>query len=225
MPPADAHGDHPSAGGPRLTRRRFLAGSGILAGTGFFGFRFLHRHTNRLRPRLDRHAPTGRLGEAELATVLALLDVIVAEPMHETREAMAVLVNRATERVPGVLKEYRQGAELLEATAHQAGTGSFATATRPDRAAILDAIVWQYPALTGSTFADLAGRSLVRLDRLVLGEPARRFRELVVRDLLTRYYHRYAWHLLPYDNVPGRPGHPRGYTEPPSGDGAVEGLG
>jgi hypothetical protein len=216
MPRTQSSGDLPVNGGPRLSRRHFLVGSGVVPSAGVLGLPFLHHQTNRLRPRLDASAATGQLNGSELATLMALLDVIIAEPMHETSDAMALVVTRATQRVPGVLKEYRMGAELLESTARRRSLASFASATRPDRGAVVEAILWQFPALAGPSIADVAGRALVRLDRLVLNGPARRFRELVVRDLLARYYRRYAWNLLPYDNVPGRAGPPRAYTEVPA---------
>jgi hypothetical protein len=168
------------------------------------------------RPRLDRTAPTGRLSERDMATILALLEVLVPLALWPSREVMAAMVHEATEQRQGVLKEYQAGLAFLDQTASVSGVGpSFAQAGFEERQRILESLLWKYDSGTQGILASYVAKLHRGLEWVLQSETERRFRELMVRDLLRRFYGGpAAWALAAYSRRPGIPGDPREYVHP-----------
>jgi hypothetical protein len=148
--------------------------------------------------------------------MLALLEVLVPSTLWPGSEAMTVMVNQATEHVKGVLKEYKAGLFLLDQATRKYGMDtSFAEAEIEGRQRILESIMWRYPDAKPETRLYYEVKLYRVLERLCQSESQRRFRELVVRDLLNRFYSgSMAWKMVGYLRYPGLPGNPREYVQP-----------
>jgi hypothetical protein len=223
---APARGDEagrasPSTGRSVLSRRKFLVLTGMLAGTGaavYASFTLgLKRLIYILRPGPDHTAPTGRLSAQEMDAMIALLEILLPAALWPGRAAMVDMVNRATEHVKGVLQAYQDGVFLLDQTAREHTPGRrFADAERGMRQRILETLLWMYAGGKSGTLSYYVGLCYVSLERLCQSAPRRRFRELVVRDLLRRCYAgSVAWKMAGYSRYPGIPGHPRASVRPP----------
>lgn len=204
--------------GGRISRRRFVVRSGLgLAGAGLAGALGVELAQDGRRPEFDVRAPTGQLAPLERETIVALLEVVVSPAYLESRSTLASFVDSLTESRAGVLAEYRAGAALLDDQAHdRLGVRRFAKASVGARSALLEAMLWRYPAERGSELSDYRVKLQRRLERAIHSERVARFRELVVRDLLAQYHTRFAWRLTGYSNHPGVPGGPLAYVEPPA---------
>jgi hypothetical protein len=204
-----------------LSRRKFLVRTGLLSGTGAavyasfaLGFK---RLLYILRPGLDHAAPTGRLSAQEMDTLIALFEMLLPVTLWPSRGAMVDMVNQATEHVKGVLRAYQDGAYLLDQTAREHTPGRrFAVAGREVRQRILETLLWRYAGGKSGTLSYYVGLCYASLERVCQSAPRRRFRELVVRDLLRRFYAgSVAWKMAGYSRYPGIPGHPRASVRPP----------
>ena len=92
---------------------------------------------------------------------------------------------------------------------------SFANAGIEGRQRILESIMWRYPGAEPGTLLYYKAKLYRGLEWLFQSEPQRRFRELVVRDLLNRFYSgSMAWKMVGYLRYPGLPGNPREYVQP-----------
>jgi hypothetical protein len=198
-----------------LNRRKFLLLTGMLSGTGAALYASFSvgskRLVNTLRPGLDHTAPTGRLSAQDMDTMIALLEILLPVTLWPGREAMADMVNRATENVKGVLHAYQNGAFLLDQAAREHSPGRrFAVAESEMRQRILETLLWKYAGGKSGTLSYYVGLCYASLERLCQSAPRRRFRELVVRDLLRRFYAgSMAWKMAGYSRPPGIPGYPR----------------
>lgn len=210
-------GDDPGGRGG-ISRRAFIAGS-VAAGAGAaaLGYSGLVIARDDLRPEWDRSSPTGELEPREMATILALAEVLVPDRLRSRPARVRQIVNEATRTQPGVLQEYRGGAMLMEELAHSAAGSPFPDLSVADREGLLAGILWRYPADTGDSLDDLVARAKRRLERAWHDGERRRFRQLVVRDLLARLYEAAVPTLIGYSNLPGVPGDPRAYAGPPAG--------
>lgn len=201
-----------------ITRRAFIAGSAaVVAGTGVLGLHGAERARTSRLPRLDTDTGTGTLTELEMLTVLALAEVLVPVRLLPSRSECERLVARAAAREPGILREYRSAAALLDRQASRSGSASFAELPLVDRDRILDGMLWRYHITDDSSLSDHVARVSRRLERVFQSEEERRLRNLVVPDLLRRLYRAAAPQLIGYGNLPGVPGDPREYTLPPRG--------
>lgn len=214
--PREQGGDPGGRGG--ISRRAFVAGS-VAAGAGAaaLGYSGLVIARDDLRPEWDRSSPTGELEPREMATILALAEVLVPDRLRSRPARVRQIVNEATRTQPGVLQEYRGGAMLMEELAHSAAGSAFPDLSVADREGLLAGILWRYPADTGDSLDDLVTKAKRRLERAWHDGERRRFRQLVVRDLLARLYEDAVPALIGYSNLPGVPGDPRAYAGPPSG--------
>lgn len=199
-----------------VSRRTFVVGTGsavvAVGAGGVAGLRFARDGD---RPEFDTSGRTGRLDDGELRALLALLDVLVSPERRASPSENTALIHLATETEPGVLSEYRAGARLLNGWAGERGAGSFAAMVPPAREEVLGAVLWRFEAEDGSGTAAYVTKGRRRLERWAHSGGERRFRELVVRDLLQRYHRRHFWKLVGYRNLPGVPGDPREYVRPP----------
>jgi len=200
-----------------MSRRTFLRLMGVLAGAGGAVSLGVMRLINSHRPlELDASAPTGRLSEQDMQTMLALLEVLVPRTLWPGREVMAVMVHQATGNVKGVLKEYQAGLSLLDQSASKYSTSlRFADAGIEERQRILESMLWRYPGAKPGTLLYYKAKLYRNLEKFFQFESQRRFRELVVRDLLSRFYSgSTAWKMVGYRRYPGLPGNPREYVRP-----------
>lgn len=202
----------------RISRRAFVAGSAV-AGTGAaaLGYAGLMIVRDNPRPEFDRSSPTGVLAPREMATVLGLSEVLVPDRIRVPPARIRRLVDAATQVQAGALKEYRSGAALLETMAARVHGTAFADLAVGRREGIIDRLLWRYPAGDDDALDDLVARAKRRLEGAWQDDERRRFRHLVVRDLLVRLYAAAVPALVGYSNLPGVPGDPRAYASPPAG--------
>ena len=195
-----------------MTRRRFLALLALVAGGTAavalvpwrrLGGRGRALLSHALRPALDPTVPTGRLAEAELATLASFAEVLVAgealtaEALHPVRTA---LEEAAAER-PGFRALCAETCRLLDALA----PGGFAAAPVATRVRLVAA-------------ARLGEFPVGRVELLRWWQrDAHAVRDLLVPDLVGAYYDSPAgWGEVGYRAWPGVCGDPRAYTRPPS---------
>jgi hypothetical protein len=204
----------PAVAASTINRRRFLIVSGaVVAATVATGRGTLARAARH--PDYHTAEGTGSLSSAEMETLVALAEVLVPASLRESPETTATVLADATARVPGLLAEYRAGAQLLNARMNVMRGVGFGAATARERDALLRSILWRYDSETGEFAHDARAKLARRLERVILSDDELRLRDLVVRDVLTRLLRRTAWRLTGYPNYPGVPGDPRAYTEPP----------
>jgi hypothetical protein len=180
-----------------ISRRGFLVvGAGLAAAAA--GGAYLARPHIRgmLHAELDLTYPLGVLSEEEARTVAALGETLAAPQSVPPAEFFREFVDRVTRSQKGYLKEYQQGAALLDATAgrHMSGRG-FAELDMAARDRVLGAVLWQYSS------RDRIVRKAERLgaSRAVLG-----LRQYVVTPLIGYYYRsEYGWQVVGYDMYPG----------------------
>jgi hypothetical protein len=210
----------PSAARRVFSRRKFLLLSGMFLGIGAAIYASLavgrKRLINILRPGHDHGAATGRLSAQEMDTIIALLEMLLPVTLWPGREALVVMVNQATENVKGVLQAYQNGVFLLDQTAREYMPGrGFAVAGGEVRQRILETLMWKYPGGKSGTLSYYLGLCYAGLERLCQSASQRRFRELVVRDLLRRFYAgSVAWKMAGYSRYPGMAGYSRAYIQP-----------
>ena len=201
-----------------ISRRAFVAGTAAGAvGVAGLAYSGLAVARDDLRPHLDSSAPTGRLGERRMATILALSEALVPDRFRIESPRVRQVVNQATDREPGLLEEYERGAGFLDDLSSQSFGADFHELSAERREALLDELLWRYPAERGEGLDDLIPKAKRRLERVWHREDGRRFRQLVVRDLLRRMYLAGMPLLIGYSNLPGVPGDPREYVRPPEG--------
>jgi hypothetical protein len=194
--------------------------TGLLSGTGAAVYAPFTLSFKRLiyilRPGLDHTAPTGRLSAQEMDTMIALLEILLPVRLWPDRVAMADMVNQATESVKGLLRAYQDGVVLLDQAARKyTPSRRFAAAESEMRQRILETLLWKYAGGKSGTLSYYVGLCYASLERLCQSAPRRRFRELVVRDLLRRFYAgSVAWKMAGYSRYPGIPGHPRASVRP-----------
>jgi len=201
----------------RISRRAFVAGS-LVAGTGVavLGYSGIGIARDDRRPEFDTSSPTGDLQEAEMVTIEALVQVLVPERIGVGPTRVRQIVGEATRTRPGVLREYRDGVRLLDQLAGEFRGRPFSEISLVERDGILDRILWRYPAESGDLVDDVVSKTKRRLERVWHDDQRRRFRQLVVRDLLTQTYAAAIPTLIGYSNLPGVPGDARAYVSPPS---------
>jgi hypothetical protein len=194
--------------------------TGPLSGTGaavYASFALgIKRLLYILRPGLDHAAPTGRLSAQEMDTMIALLEMLLPVTLWPSREAMVDMVNQATGHVKGLLQAYQDGVFLLDQTAREYTPGRrFAAAEGEMRQRILETLLWKYAGGKSGTLSYHLRLCYASLERVCQSAPRRRFRKLVVRDLLSRFYAgSVAWKMAGYSRYPGIPGHPRASVRP-----------
>jgi hypothetical protein len=204
-----------------MSRRKFLQIASVLAGVGITAYASMSlgmkRVINARRALvLDTNAPTGNLSEQDMQTTIALLEVLLPEMLWPGREAMIAMVHQATEHDRGVLKEYQAGLSFLEQSTRKSGMQTrFADTGIEGRQHILESILQRYPKAKPGTLVHYKGKVYRGLEWLFQSESQHRFREFVVRDLLSRFYSgSMAWKMAGYLRSPGLPGNPREYVQP-----------
>lgn len=192
-------------------RRRFLRL--VVVGTGAalvaFGLRRLGvlgdlraRVSNALRPSLDPQAPTGTLAPAELATLVAFAEVVVAGESISGigRDAVRTVLARDAEERPGYQALCADASRLLDELAG----GAFVALPLADRIALVA--------------RQRLGLPVGRLELFRLG--SRRpliVRDVLVPELLTAYYDSPAgWADVGYRRPYGECGDGRAYTSRPA---------
>ena len=162
---------------------------------------------NRLSPRLDPTKPTGILAAKELQTIFALYQVLSGDEGVSRNEVLD-FVNQRTKTVPGVLHAYRNGIALIHKRSRD-----FAQITMDERNAVLHKLLrsYRHPGLEPSWRRTLRLTPVV-MDRLLAPQTVQSFRDLVVRDLLARYFtSARGWKLVGYEEFSG---HVRTLDEP-----------
>ena len=211
-----------------MSRRRLLIGLGaggvVVGAGGLLGAQHLLRISP---PELDQDRSKASLTARELAVLVALSEVLVPARYWVGKEKTEELIHEAVEETPGLAHAYRDGAKLLD---EHAGT-RFDTLSKERRDSTLAGMVWRYSAPFGRRIPDVRGATRLQyLPRQIelawLDERHRRFRELVMTDLLERLYVAATPCVLGY-NLRGVPNGPRNYVSPPehSGQGCNNGQG
>ncbi len=152
-----------------------------------------------------------------MRTLLALSEILIASDWNPGLSRLQAVINTAVHTIPGLREEYEAGADLLNRRSQRSTTQSFASLSRGERVALLEGFVWLFGAESGeSAVQDGKTKALRRLERLTQSDEERRFRELVLRDILYRIHMDAALQMIGYSNVPGRAGNPRDYLAPAS---------
>jgi hypothetical protein len=216
----------PSVPGKRkLSRRRFLvllsAGAAAVAGSILYRFR-LDLYSRLLAVQLDPREGTGKLRDDELATLVALGDVLFPSewaqgaPRAEAGRAVtAGFFQGRAATVAGAWTEYRRAVELLDRWAGARGGKPFAAMPLGGRRALVNAML-RRPAQAG------------RADRLLLfleedGRSRWRLWHHVAQPLLAEFYTGPAgWEVVGYPVPPGQCVDIDYYQNPPAaGPGAT----
>jgi hypothetical protein len=162
-----------------------------------------------LEPAVARAAPTGVLSDAEHRTVHALFEALTGDDQYPPA-LLRRHVERRTAEDGGYLEECRAGLALLRrAMEREWLAGEFVDLTHGERDRVLRRILRSYPheeknawwrrrlRLTSENLDLVAGRLWRRA--------VRRFRVVVVRDLLEHYYTGPSgWAVVGYREFPGR---------------------
>ena len=207
-------------------RRRILLGAGasvLVVGAG------ATVALQRLRlepPPLDVAAEPQTLIAREMTVIVALAETLVPARHWIGPEETERLITRAIADTPGLSAAYQDGAVLLEDTAQDKFGEHFAALSVTDRHTVVEELVWMFGAEFGETTPNVRGATRIRglrrrVERTWLDESRRRFRDLVMSDLLERLYLAAAPCLLGYTNTQGVPGGPRAYVDPPAPAGQV----
>lgn len=203
----------------KVSRRAFLSilgGGALLSASGFganLGYRIAQ---DDWRPELLSKGQPGALSDKAMRTLLALSETLVAPDWNPGLPRIQVVITTAVHTIPGLREEYEAGAALLDRRSRRRKARRFASLSSSDQVALLESFLWRFEAESGeSTVQDVQSKGLRRLERLTHSEGERRFRQLVLRDLLYRIHMDAALQMIGYSNVPGRAGNPRDYVGPP----------
>jgi hypothetical protein len=208
-----------------LGRRGFLLGAGAAVVGGVAIGPAAVRRVRAGPPVFDRDATPGFLPHAELDTIVSLLDVLVSPAHRVERSENVALVQAAAGEIPGVGPAWIEGARLLDRATRVSGFDSYVQAPPSVREAIVEVLIpWRYSAPRDGDARAFVSRVSRRLELVLLPETRRRFRELVVRDILTRFHRRHGWRMTGYRNHPGMPGQPFEYATPPERVHAARGA-
>lgn len=207
-----AEPEYPSEG---ISRRGLLAltagGAVTLGGVAAGGLMGYSALRERFRPWYDRASGTGTLKSRDAEIILALVEVLVPARYRRSGARTRELVDTATEQTPGVFKEYTAAAEFLQRLSLETAGMGFAQLPPETRDHLLRQLLWRYPADPGTR-----NHLTTRLEFVLRGEDAGRLRQLVIRDILTRFYVDVQERVLGYHNLPGVPGDPRSYVSAPA---------
>ncbi len=164
------------------------------------------------RPQLEEDSPTGELTPREMATVMALAEVLVPIDggFRGIEEVIERHVRQRTLQTKGYLQEYRKAVALLDETAEAVtGHGPFMELSKAEREEVVAALLWKYNA---------DDHMVRRLERLFLSKEGLTFRRFIVRDILAAFFRKSrqaAWAIVGYDLFPGRPQDPQAYARMP----------
>lgn len=202
-------------------RRRILFGAGASVLFVGSGATVALQRLRREPPRLDVAADSAAPAAWEMAVIVALAETLVPGRHWIGPEGTQRLVNLALSDTPGLGAAYREGVVLLENAARDNFGEDFAQLPVSDRHTVVEGLVWMFGAEFGETTPNLRGATRIRgirrrVERTWLDESRRRFRDLVMSDLLERLYLAAAPCLLGYTNTQGVPGGPRAYVDPPA---------
>ena len=196
-----------------INRRKFLLGSAAVSAAAVTGVAYIARPylARELRPELDTAYPLGILRDREMRTFIALGETLSSPKSIPPADFFRDFVNAATKTQPGLLREYRRAAELLDASSsglfREGGRRQFAGLPRSGRDQVLRTLLWRYSA---------RDRVVRKLEKLAASRSALAFRIYIVKPLVEQYYRSsYGWAVVGYDSFPGRPpADPRAYTKP-----------
>jgi len=171
-----------------------------------------------LRPSLEQGGVVGTLGAAEIDCLLALVEVLIPSRYQVEQEVGRSIIISSVESVPGLASAYESSARMLDQHARLRGAKSFASLSLETRNEIMEDMLWRYesPSSVSGVWRQVS-KIVRRLERAAHGASVRGFRELVVRDLLKRFY-KYGTikaKIIGYQNLPGVAGNPRDYVSRP----------
>jgi hypothetical protein len=183
-----------------VTRRGFLlmiAAFGVFVGVALppMRSRVLRRIVGPKLLRLDQGYPMGKLSNEESETIAVLIRVLVQGDHAFLRDHVA----RRTTTEPGYLREYQEGAKLLNAATRHifGGAKRFEELDHTESNLVLESILWKYRA--GDKWRKVLERLFVSKRRLA-------FRKFVVRDILKAFYRSGpGWQVVGYTKYPGIP--------------------
>jgi hypothetical protein len=165
-------------------------------------------------PELDTSYPLGVLQNAEMRTITALGEVVVALEYMPPVDFFHDYVNMVTQSRHGYLKEYQRAVTLLNTTVarlyRQGEAQQFSDLSLPRRDNVLQTLLWQYSA-TNSI--------LPKVEKLGSSLDALALRIYILGPLIDHYYRSsYGWEVVGYKSFPGRPPlDAKAYTKPASG--------
>jgi len=165
----------------------------------------------RIARELAAHAPTGTLNESQHRTVAALFAELTSDDSFSA-ERLRTHVDSGTQATPGLLREFISAVNLLDTMASRlmgsadAPFRSFADLSASARRRVLEATLNRYPHPTNESQWRRRLHLTSENMHMVLSNPTgRRFRDHVVRNLLTYYYSSTdGWNLVGYTEHPGR---------------------
>lgn len=164
-----------------------------------------------LRPGLDENTPPGFLIKDEMRTIIALVEILVAQDSLPSESFFQDYVNEITANQKGYLKEYQNAAKLLNRTSTDLfkyeQTLGFDKLSIEARNKVLGHLLWQY---------DADDRVVRKLEKIEASKKALALRVFVMEPLIEHYYRStFGWAVVGYTSFPGNPPHdPRAYTMP-----------
>ena len=183
----------------------------LLLITGAFFFRYLY---NRSAPQYYKISSNVGLSNDSVSCIQALIETLVPEHLWHENGEIRRTINGLINADKSVQKEYIDGVMLLNKYSIKMNKKQFSSLNRSQRNLVLDIMLSRYNATqVDSYIGKQISKLRVFIERMILNEPERRFRDLVVRDLLVRFYASdISWGFVKYQNYPGVSGDPREYT-------------
>jgi hypothetical protein len=200
-----------------VSRRGFLVTAAVVS-AAVAGTYVARPHLRKLiLPELDTAFPVGKLNGDEMGTILALGEVLAAPQFVPEGDFFRDHVDETTQTKPGLLKEYRRAAALLNAKSSDLlGGGAprrFVDLVRQDRDKVLEALLSHYSG---------DDQIMPKLEKLTSSRNALALRVFVVGPLLAHYYRsRYGWAVVGYRRFPSVRRRQVDYTFPLSGEGTA----
>lgn len=199
----------------RISRRRFLIALAGVSALAVSAPLVLRRLANRMHLEFRAAETSSAVSPHDMRSMIALGEVLIARDLWTGTDRIADMIRNAIEE-RGVAHEYRNAADLLDrATSERFGPGTFAELPIDARREVVATLA---PKFHGGRMSELSlytSKARNLFEFLSRSKDEWRFRELVVRDSIRRFYGSdIAWTLAGYTNYPGVPGDPRGYTRP-----------
>ena len=161
----------------------------------------------RIRPHYDPNGPTGKLSDEEHDVIYALAQEICDEAELPFVRYQCY-VDEITTSTPGALDAFKDGVQLLNEAAAKKSASSFDLLGSSDRQAVLRSLLRSYAnPVTNSPLRHKLRLTSENLDALFSSQRIIRFRRLVMRPILSLYYHGpTGWEVVGRHTYPGKIG-------------------
>lgn len=192
-----------------ISRRSFLLTAAAVSAAAAGAYVARPNLVKLIRPELDVAYPRGVLEDAEMRSIIALGETLAPPEFAPSDSFFRKHVDVVTQSQPGLLREYRRAAALLNTKTAQAyGKDTLFQALAPaERDKVLETVLWRF---------DASDRILRKLEKLAASRDALALRIYIAGPLIEHYYRSsYGWAVVGYESYPGRPPlDPRAYTKP-----------